>query len=345
MRGLITFFILLCLVVTCIFVSMGVGGLVIMPGLRKQAEKAMNAAQDALMSTDPNQSPLGENQTEPAPIPPTVEIIPTAIPLPSENPTAVIPPVINLLPPGYELVEQDEVGEYYYQLGKIPGAVDSLSETTYFALAANSQPGVRLFEVIGTSVWLDIHSGNDLTGEGDPDLLVAQFSEGVDCCFRYTFLNLGAQNVATYLDTPPSNCTAEFQDLDGDQIYEFLTCDDLLASKYCSFASSPMAPVVLGYLPGQGYQPVTPLYQEWPEMKEKVAIDTQRAESWFGQEPSEADPREQILCPALQVGLDHLYLGDPGLAQSEFFRLYPFEDASQIWQEVRQAVEQSWYFK
>jgi hypothetical protein len=80
-------------------------------------------------------------------------------------------------------------------------------------------------------------------------------------------------------------------------------------------------------------------------MQEKIAIDTQRAESWFGLDPSEEDPLEQILCPALQVGVDHLYLGNAGLAKSEYFRLYPFEDAYQIWREVRQAVDQSWYYK
>ena len=306
----------------------------------------MNAAQNVFLTPETNQSAPVDVPPAPNPtLPPTIELLPTAIPWTAEMPTAVAPAAPDLLPPGYELVEQDQVGEYFYQLGKVPGDVDSLSETTYFALAANKQPGIRLFDVTGTSVWLDIHSGNDLTGEGDPDLLVAQFSEGAHCCFRYTFLNLGAQNVSTFLDTPPSNCTAEFQDLDGDQIFEFLTCDDLLAYKYCSFASSPMAPVVLGYLPGQGYQPVTPLYRDWPEMQEKIAIDTQRAESWFGQEPSEVDPLEQILCPALQVGLDHLYLGDPELAKSEFLRLYPFEDANQVWREVSQAVNQSWYYK
>jgi hypothetical protein len=346
MRVLIFFLILLILVVSCMLFGMGVGGMIAFPGLRQRAFVALEAAENSLLTPPAAQKQPAKEQAIPTPLLlPSMTLTATA----SSIPTLTLAPAAtqdpNLLPPGYVLVEQRAIGLYYYQLGSPAGAGEEWQEeSTYFALALSDQPGVRLFELSGSLVGLDIHSGMDLTGEGNPDILVMQFSGGAHCCFNYFLLDLGAQAVSNFLQTAPSNCTAELNDLDGDQVYEFLTCDDLLAYRYCSFAASPMAPVVLSYQVGKGYRPATPLFKEWPEFQEKVAIDTWQAEAWMGMEASQVDADEDILCPALQVGLDYLYLGEEDKARAEFLRLNPQEGAQEIWQEVIQAVNQSWYY-
>ncbi|HEU0077796.1 MAG TPA: hypothetical protein VFQ76_09135 [Longimicrobiaceae bacterium] len=89
----------------------------------------------------------------------------------------------------------------------------------------------------------------DLTGDGAPELVLADWSGGAHCCFTYYVFTLGPRFAV--LDTIPLEHSddARFQDLDGDGALELRTRDWTFAYWNTSFMGSPSPEVVLA--PGE----------------------------------------------------------------------------------------------
>ena len=89
----------------------------------------------------------------------------------------------------------------------------------------------------------------DLTGDGVPELVLADWSGGAHCCFTYYVFTLGEQFAV--LDTIPleHSDNARFEDLDGDGALELRTRDWTFAYWNTSFMGSPSPEVVLA--PGE----------------------------------------------------------------------------------------------
>jgi hypothetical protein len=199
-------------------------------------------------------------------------------------------------------------------------------------ISALEQPTVQ----IENSVGLGDLTGTDITGEGNPDVIVERYTGGAHCCFSTIIYDLGPK-MTRVMETPESNCGGRLEDLDGDGIYEFVTCDDLFAYVYCCYAGSPVVGVILKYEPGEGYVPASPSFAE--AYDEDIARDRELAE---GASPGEnCEWGNDTKCQVLPLVLDYLYLGQVDEAWSEFDRLYDYPDAALFRSEIEQMVSDS----
>ncbi|MCX7751167.1 MAG: VCBS repeat-containing protein [Candidatus Bipolaricaulota bacterium] len=184
---------------------------------------------------------------------------------------------------------------------------------------------------------LDPRTGEDVTGDGYPDVIVVHYSGGAHCCYELEVFSLGP-HLARYTVPGGGNCQGEFVDLDGDGVYEVITCDDAFAYTYCPFACSPLVRVVLRFVPGTGYVPASP---DFPELyAEDIAAHTELAAEGLKEGPFcswDGTPK----CAVLALVLDLLYSGQAKAARAAFDRYYRYPDAPAFWEEVLATVRQS----
>ncbi len=89
--------------------------------------------------------------------------------------------------------------------------------------------------------------GKDITSDGEPDLVVSEWTGGAHCCFLFYVFRIGkefrklATIDAAHGDLPP------FQDLDGDSNLEIVLYDWTFAYWNASFAFSPAPKVILRF--------------------------------------------------------------------------------------------------
>jgi len=263
-------------------------------------------------------------------LPPTNTATPTSTATPPPTPTT---PPSTPEPPGetYTVKGERQIGEYVVRLWRNT----SDESIGYDNVATISRAGLEMARVEMVAN-LGEETGSDLTGEGHPDVVIHVFTGGAHCCFSTIVYDLGPKLIKV-LETPLSNCDGSFQDLDGDGVAEHITCDDLFAYVYCSYAGSPAAQVVLQYDPGRGYVPASPRFADLYD--EPIVRHREQAETAQPGEMGEWDGTTK--CAVLPIVLDYLYSGQDEKAWTEFNRLYDYPDALLFWAEIAQAVADS----
>ncbi len=94
--------------------------------------------------------------------------------------------------------------------------------------------------------------GNDINKDGQPDLVVSEWSGGAHCCIDYYVFSLGDQvKQVGFIESKDGD--GEFVDVDNDGILEFIGNDWTFAYWNASFAGSPAPQVILEYK-NAGYQ-------------------------------------------------------------------------------------------
>jgi hypothetical protein len=186
-------------------------------------------------------------------------------------------------------------------------------------------------------------SGTDITGEGNPDIIIQTFSGGAHCCFDTFLYDLGSHLVE--IPIPPSpggnyppGC---FRDLDEDGIYEFVHYDDSFAYRYCGYAGSAKVLVVLKYDPGMGYIPASPEFAYL--YKEDIELHTTWAEQ-AGKEIVLEGWDKTSKCSVLPLILDYLYSGSVEMAWEALYRYYAFEDVEEFRADIEEVAYSSSYF-
>lgn len=263
-----------------------------------------------------------------SPDPTPVPAPPTDTPLP---PTVAAPPPA--LPPetGYLLQEERLINGYAVRVWRNPN--DQLGFESILLVEAAGQVPIRV------DMFSAIHdlTGGDLNADGFPDLVVETYSGGAHCCFGTQVFSLRPSGAALILQKPESNAGGTFENLDGDQISEFVTYDDSFAYQYCPYAAGVLVKVVMAYDPGQDrYLPASPRFAG--QYAEEIASNEQRAQSVPG-ELGEWDGTN--ICAILPLALDYLYTGQPERAQSEFATRYSGADAEAKWAEILKVVQSS----
>ena len=244
-------------------------------------------------------------------------------------PTAV--PAFTPIPADYYLAQEQAIGAYTFQLWAGSG-----TDTFEWDRIATLSAGGRILAQHEFVYDVGQPLGTDITGEGHPDVIIQVFTGGAHCCFSTIVYDLGP-TLSKVLEAPLSNCGGRFEDLDGDGVMEYLTCDDLFAYRYCAYAASPMVDVVLQYEPGRGYLPASPRF---PEI---YAEELARHREWAATpEPEVFDEGTGMAkCAVLWPVLDYLYMGDPVQARAELDCYYTYPDKDLFWAEVVQAVSSS----
>ncbi|MCL4535058.1 MAG: hypothetical protein M1370_07870 [Bacteroidetes bacterium] len=201
-----------------------------------------------------------------------------AAPAPAPTPTspALVPPVSATYPDAtYGLAEERNIGAYTLRLWQNMSA-RKYPPSDIVTISAPGQDTIQIDPVLKL---------DDLTGA---DVIVHTFSGGAHCCFSTIIYDLGlalpsiaprtgeGPALTKVLETRPSNCGGNLQDLDGDGVYEYVTCDDLFAYTYCCYVGSPKVQAILKYEHGEGYVPASP---EFADMyAHDIAQNTRTAE-------------------------------------------------------------------
>lgn len=183
-------------------------------------------------------------------------------------------------------------------------------------------------------------TGADINGDGYPEVIIETYTGGAHCCFGTQVYSLG-EKPTLILKKPESNAGGQFQDLDGDNIYEFITYDDIFAFQYCPYVSSPSVKVIMAYdAKEESYLPLSPNFPE--EYDDDILRDTQNAERVAKAETYEnGEWDETSKCSILPVALDYIYLGDLETARAELDRLYIYDDIDIFWNEVMLTLQDS----
>lgn len=259
---------------------------------------------------------------------------PTPVPAPATDtpqPMTVTPPPAVPPEPGYQLQEERLINGYNIRFWKNPD--DQLGFESILMIEATGQTPIR---VDMASAIHDL-TGGDLNADGFPDLVVETYSGGAHCCFGTQVFSLRPTGAALILKKPESNAGGNFENLDNDQVSEFITYDDSFAYQYCPYAAGVLVKVVMAYEAGQDrYLPASPRFPD--QYVEEIAANEGRAQYAPG-ELGEWDGSN--ICAILPLALDYLYTGQPERAQTEFVSRYSGPDTIAKWSEILQVVQSS----
>jgi hypothetical protein len=266
------------------------------------------------------------------PVPATLVISPSSTRAATAQPSR--PAALPELPPPHQVEKEFTIGQYAARLWRNPDE------------AGPSGAGIATVSVDGTVLAMvemarDFGelTGRDITGDGSPDLIIETYSGGAHCCFSTLVYQLGS-HLTKALETPLSNCGVSFEDLDGDGVFEVITCDDSFAYTYCPYAATPAVKVILRYNPGQGYLPASPQYEAW--YADDVAYHTAMAREAVPGELGEWDSSTK--CAVLPLVLDFLYTGQPERAWEAMAAWYRYPDNRVFWAEILQTATDSQLF-
>lgn len=93
-------------------------------------------------------------------------------------------------------------------------------------------------------------AGQDITGDGEPDLVISKYSGGAHCCYDIRIFSIGKKFRA--IDSIAAEDGYEgFKDLNGDGILEFVGRDWSFAYWNACFADSPAPKIILSYQHGK----------------------------------------------------------------------------------------------
>jgi len=245
-------------------------------------------------------------------------------------PTAPPPP---LDPPGadYLLEEERLIDGYAIRFWRNPD--DPLGFDSIVLIETAGQPTIR----IPMASALNDLTGDDINGDGYPDVVVETYSGGAHCCFGTQVYSLRPNGAVLTLQKPESNAGGYFEDLDADGISEFVTYDDSFAYQYCPYAAGVSVKVIMTY--NQDQDRYIPASSHFPEQyTDEIATNEERAQYAPG-ELGEWDGTN--ICAVLPLALDYLYLGQPDNAQTEFVSRYSGSDIPEKWAEIMQVVQGS----
>lgn len=153
--------------------------------------------------------------------------------------------------------------------------------------------------------------GEDVTGDGAPNLVVELWTGGTVCCVDYLVYEL-AGDTPELLGRISAQTGGRFEDYDNDGAYEIRVHDATFLGWNASAEDSPAPPVVLRW-DGLWYAPDAELMRAPAPTPEQLATWVDHVES--GDEwdrPGEFAPPAQLW----GVALDLMYTGHPDLAMA-----------------------------
>ena len=218
---------------------------------------------------------------------------------------------------------------------------DSATGTEDVVLIEKTEMASIKIESVSAIVML---TDDDINGDGNPDIIIESYTgDNTHCCYSTQVYSLG-EEPTLILKKPPSNTSGEFEDLNDDGIYEFITADDVFFKKYCPFVSSPFVKVIMAYdAQEESYLPASPSFPE--EYAQEITQDTYNAERVARAGVSEnGEWDETTKCSVLPLMLDYIYIGEIETARTELNRLYEFDDVDRFWNDVMLIVQDSLFY-
>lgn len=267
----------------------------------------------------------------------------TPKPTSTDKPTVTMTPLpTQVLTPTYSMAEVFKADEYVlettitiFEPGRYYYQIQSWDNTTRDWTADNritikDEP----FETIMIeNARLGELPQTDITGEGDPDILI--YGWGARLANPVYIYNLGNKLTRVFMSYRPSNYESsgcpydllEFEDLDNDGVLEILTCDAAFGAFDCGPSMGPMPLIVYAYDSElMQYNIVNPLF---PEIySETIEALTKLAE--------ESPERKCIVSDLL---LNYFYSGQIEKGWSELYRIYSGQDVDDFRKELENLLE------
>jgi hypothetical protein len=216
---------------------------------------------------------------------------------------------------------------------------------TYHVLTIDQagQPRIQIDSFIGGNL-LEL-TGNDVTGEGNPDVIYERAFGGATglACSVFVY-DLGTR-AAQVVETPTGSCGAYFADLNADGTRELLMNDTTFAYQFCSGAESPLVEVVLAFdRRGRRYAPQSANFPEHYRSLAQAFLARVDLPAQLSAQAA-AGQMESVKCGVLGVVLPYLYGGMRDTAWSEFRRLYPYADAAAFRAQIERLFNESPFCK
>ena len=203
-----------------------------------------------------------------------------------------------------------------------------LRDSVVVAFEQDAGPGWRA-ELIAVA------PGDDLTGDGVPNLLVEAYTGGAHCCFHYALLALGDELEVVW-EGFLADAGGVVVDLANDGRRQLMSADMSFAYTFCSFAETPAPAVVLAFEP----RGVRVANLDFPEVYERELV-------WALERvlllPEDAGPDSRA-CALAQLVLTLLYGGREELAEAALTRLFVSDDAEGFREALWAIVDESPWF-
>ena len=203
-----------------------------------------------------------------------------------------------------------------------------LRDAVVVAFEQEAGPGWRAESVA-------VAPGDDLTGDGVPNLLVEAYTGGAHCCFHYALLALGDE-LEVMWEGFLADAGGVVVDLAQDGRRQLMSADMSFAYAFCSFAETPAPAVVLAFEPSG----VRVANLDFPEVYERELV-------WALERvlllPEDAGPDTRA-CALAQLVLTLLYGGREEMAEAALARLFVSDDAEGFRDALWAIVDESPWF-
>lgn len=159
--------------------------------------------------------------------------------------------------------------------------------------------------------------GMDVTGDGQPDLVISEYTGGAHCCSLFHIFEIGEKfrHIQT-IDLEDSD--TDFRNLDSDPALELPMNDWTFAYWKTCFADSPAPMVILKYLGGQ-YQMAPSLMKKLPWHQAELIETAAKIKSL----PEWKDPAQKIPPALWREMLNLIYTGNMAQAWKLFDLAWP----------------------
>ena len=180
----------------------------------------------------------------------------------------------------------------------------------------------------------ELSRGADITGDGQPNCVVRQWTGGAHCCFHFYIFEVGEEfRLIQRIDALDAGGTAEFRNFDDEPDLEFRMSDMTFRYWRGSFAQSPASQVILKFN-GEKYEIAPELMVKRPlseaeldQLVERVK-NSGSVEGYGGVEYEEEWPYPILWDQAL----DLIYSGNSAQARELVRRTWPEDnDEMEMW--------------
>lgn len=134
-----------------------------------------------------------------------------------------------------------------------------------------------------------IGRGEDITGNGKPDIVIMEFTGGAHCCFEFHVYEVDPPGTMREIATIDGYDGGSFDDVNGDALPEFMTQDWSLAYELTCFACLRYPTVILKF-DGSNYVPAADLMREPPPAE----TPSQFAQRVHADHPEASDARDAL---------------------------------------------------
>jgi hypothetical protein len=226
-----------------------------------------------------------------------------------------------------DVVVFDKPWRYHYEIQSWGNTITNSRVNDRVSIVG--QPFVTIFI---DHAWLGELPKADITGEGDPDVII--YGWGARLANPVYIYNLGDEltrifHVYRPSNYEPSGCPYdlfEFEDLDSDGVLEILTCDAVFGSFDCGASMGPMPILVYSYdSEAMQYSIVNPLFPEIYD--EPIRKLTKLAE--------ESSERQCIISDLV---MNYFYSGQIEKGWTELYRIYRGDDIESFRQELENVL-------